>query len=375
MANMDRPDPKYFDYAASVPPLEKAMDIFIRSSNTYFANPSSIHVQGRKAKKNLLLLRKEFCDLLQYYDGRLLLCSSATEANNTIIEGFIRRFPGKKILIAQDAHDSIWYAVGKYPDSTSVLEIEPDGKIDDEKLLSSISRDTGLVCLNHICSETGIIHDADSMSQICHSRGLKVLIDGTQALGHIPVNLNDISCDYYTFSAHKFGAVRSIGGLFMRDSDFDPLLTGGKQEWEMRGGTENVSGLASAVAALKWNLQNQSAEVQRLNSLCRDLSQRLVDSVPEVVINSSLNGLPGLLSLSFPGLKGNELVASASLSGYSISTGSACHANQVEPSRIILAMGRNENEATGTIRISMGYGTTNESVEGLFMAVKEYIGV
>lgn len=370
---MDRTDPKYFDYAASVPPLKEARDSFIESSNTYFANPSSIHLKGRNAKKKLLQLKKEFCDLLQYYDGRLLLCSSATEVNNTIIEGFIRRYPGKKILIAQDAHDSIWYAVGKYPESISVLKIETDGKIDEEKLVNSLSRDTALVCLNHVCSETGIIHNVDRLIQICKSRGLKVLIDGTQAIGHIPVNLNDIPCDYYSFSAHKFGAVRSVGGLFMRDSDFEPLLSGGKQEWEMRGGTENVSGLASALTALKWNLQNQSAEVKRLYTLCRDLSDRLQNILPGVIFNSSLNGLPGLLSVSFPGITGNELVASASLSGYSISTGSACHANQVEPSRIILAMGRNETEATGTVRISMGYGTTNESVEGLFTAIKEYI--
>jgi cysteine desulfurase len=371
---MDIPDPKYFDYAASVPPLKEAVDSFVESSNTYFANPSSIHFQGRKAKKNLLQLKKKYCELLKFYDGRLMICSSATEANNTVIEGFIKRFPGKRILIAEDAHDSIWYATEKYPGRTSVLKIEPDGKINEEKLLSSISGDIALICLNHICSETGIIHNVNRLAQICQSHGLKVMIDGTQAIGHIPVNLNDTLFDYYSFSGHKFGAVKSIGGLLMRDKDFDPLLSGGKQEWEIRGGTENVSGLASAVAALNWNLQNQSVEMQRLNSLYHTLSREFQKSIPGVLINSSPDGLPGLLSVSFPGMKGNELVAAASLSGYSISTGSACHANQVEPSRIILAMDRNEHEATGTVRISMGYGTTNESVEGLLKAIKEYIG-
>jgi cysteine desulfurase len=143
----------------------------------------------------------------------------------------------------------------------------------------------------------------------------------------------------------------------------------------MRGGTENVSGLASAVAALRWNLQNQSAEMERLSVLTKDLSERLVKSLPGSIINSSPDGLPGLLSVSFPDFKGNEIVAATSLSGYAISTGSACHANQVEPSRIILARGRSEKEATGTVRISMGYGTTNESVEGLFKVLKTYLGI
>jgi len=372
---MDRPDPKYFDYAASVPPFKEALDSFIETSQTYFANPSSIHSKGRKAKKFFFDLKKEFCDLLQFYDGRLMVCSSATEANNTVIEGYIRQFPAKKILIAEDSHDSVWYATSRYPKRTSVLKIDSEGKISDEQLEKSISRDTALVCLNHICSETGTIHDIDRLAYRLQSRQLRLLIDGTQAIGHIPVNLNDISCDYYTFSAHKFGGARSVGGILMRDTSFEPLIWGGKQEWEMRGGTENLAGLASAHAALKKNLEIQSSEMSRLNDLNQKFIRQIREMVPGVIINSPQNGLPGLLSISIPGMKGNELVAAMSLSGYSISTGSACHANQVEPSRIILAMDRNENEATGTVRISMGYGTAAESVNGLIKAIKDYVGI
>ena len=374
MFEMDKPDPKYFDYAASVPPFKEAIDSFITTSQTYFANPSSIHSQGRKAKKFLYDLKKDFCDLLKFHDGRLMLCSSATEANNTIIEGYIQRFATGKILVAEDAHDSIWYATKRYPRRTSVLKIDQEGNIREDQFERSISTDTSLVCLNHVCSETGINHDVERLAYMGHSRQLKILIDGTQAVGHIPVNLTEIPFDYYTFSAHKFGGVRSVGGIFMRDNNFEPLLRGGKQEWEMRGGTENLPGLASAHAALKKNLEIQSSEIARLSELGRKLIMQIQELVPGVIVNSPENGLPGLLSLSIPGMKGNELIAAMSLSGCSISTGSACHANQVEPSRIILAMGRNEKEATGTVRISMGYGTTPESVNDLLKAIKDYLG-
>jgi cysteine desulfurase len=370
---MDKPDPKYFDYAASVPPFREVLDSFIKISQIYFANPSSIHSQGRKAKKLLFELKKEFCDLLHFYDGRLMLCSSATEANNTIIEGCLRRFPEKKILIAEDAHDSVWYAINRYPKRTSVLKINPNGKIDEDQLIKSLSKDTVLVCLNHVCSETGTIHNVDRLAYICQSREIKILIDGTQAIGHIPLNLNDIPCDYYTFSAHKFGGLRSSGGIFMRTSNFEPLLFGGMQEWEMRGGTENLAGLAAAKTALKRNLEIQSSEMTRLNTLGQRFTRQIREKIPVVIVNSPQNGLPGLISISVPGMKGNEIVAALSLSGYSLSTGSACHANHEEPSRIILARGLNDNEATGTVRISMGYGTTEESLDGLLKAILEYI--
>ena len=142
---MDKPDPNYFDYAASCPPLTEARKRFIRISRDYYANPSSIHRQGRRASKLLNELKTTFCDLLNFSDGRLLLCSSATEANNTIIESYIHKYPSGRILIAEDAHDSVWYAVLKYPDKTDILKIDATGNIKPEGLVESLTADTNLV--------------------------------------------------------------------------------------------------------------------------------------------------------------------------------------------------------------------------------------
>ena len=123
-------DPKYFDYSASTPVYPESLKAFMEYSSRNFANPSSVHKMGRDAKNRLLALKKEFCDLLHFHDGKLLLCSSGSEANNTIIEGHLKRYPQGKILIGEDTHDSIWYATWKYPDSTSVLSINSRGLVD-----------------------------------------------------------------------------------------------------------------------------------------------------------------------------------------------------------------------------------------------------
>ncbi len=370
---MKYPDPNYFDYSASAPPFLTALEQLKEVSVKYYANPSSSHNQGTEAKRILSSLKEQFCDLLNFSDGRLLTCSSGTEANNTVIEGHFRRNPQAKVLMAENVHDSMWYATKKYENSVDILRIDENGLINPGRVKEMLSPSISLVCVNHICNETGAIQDLNKISLFCRNRGIKLLADGVQALGHIPVDMNMIQCDYYSFSAHKFGGPRSFGGLLFRDDAFEPLLYGGKQEWTLRAGTENVGGLAGAVEALNQSLRVLGEETKLLNRLKTLLIDNLVKHSPDILINTPDNGKPGFLSLSLPGFTGNEILNALSVEGFSISTGSACHNNLVEPSRIILALGREEREARGTIRISMGRGNTEESVNDLSKAIRDII--
>ncbi|MBD3181332.1 aminotransferase class V-fold PLP-dependent enzyme [Candidatus Poribacteria bacterium] len=369
---MENPDPYYFDYAASTPPFVEAMEMYKSYSLNYSANPSSTHTSGIEANRKLLELKIRFCNLLDFKDGHLLLCSSATEANNTIIEGHRRKFPQGKILIAEDVHDSIWYATRKHKDHTDVIPLAGMDHPSTKKFVNAIQPETSLICINHVCNETGRVYQIAPIAEICFLRNIRLLVDGSQAVGHIPVKLNNIPCDYYSFSAHKFGGPRSVGGLLIRDKQFEPLLSGGKQEWELRAGTENLAGLAATITALEICLSNMDEQATRLNMLKTNLLNELKNQIPVVLINTPEHGLPGFLSLSFPGLLSNEIVTALSISGFEIARGSACHANRIEPSRIILATGRNEKEAAGTIRISMGRGNTEKSVKELGSALSDH---
>ena len=370
---MVKSDPYYFDYSASTPPYEEALEHYKSYSLKYPANPSSIHASGKEASRRLLELKRRFCNLLGFKDGHLLLCSSATEANNAIIEGHRRKFPQGRILIAEDVHDSIWYATQRHKNHTDVLPLNGMDYPSCEKIVRAIKTETSLICINHVCNETGKIHQLAPIAEFCFLRNIRLLVDGSQAVGHIPVSLDNIPCDYYSFSAHKFGGPRSVGGLLIRDRQFEPLLSGGKQEWGLRAGTENLAGLAAATTALEISLLNMDEQASLLNKLKTNLLDELQRQVQDVLLNTPDNGLPGFLSLSFPGFRSNEIVTALSLSGFKIAMGSACHTNRTEPSRIILAAGRNEKEAAGTIRISMGRGNLEKSVKELCMAILDYI--
>lgn len=370
---MQYPDPKYFDYAASCPPYREALDKFTEMSLRHFANPSSSHRYGLMAQKELLSLKKEFCDLVHFYDGRLLLSSSGTEANNTIIEGHIHRFPQARLLIAEDTHDCIWYATRKYAGRTKILPIDRTGHLNLDTFRELINKNISMVCINHASHELGSVHPVSEIAGICTDLNIKLLVDGVQAMGKIPVDLSTLSCDYYSFSAHKFGGPRSVGGVLIRDDQFEPMLQGGKQEWILRAGTENLPGLAASLVALKRCQSKMRNETIRLKKLSRYFQDELVKLLPDTRINNPLDCVPGLVSLSFPGQSNQEIIAALSLSGYALSAGSACQAGQVEPSRIILAMGRSPDEANGTLRISMGYGTKPEAVDSLIDELEEYI--
>ena len=370
---MKYPDPNYFDYSASAPPYSEALDRFKEVSLKYYANPSSSHNPGNEAKRFLLKLKEQFCELLNFRDGRVLICSSGTEANNTIIEGHLKTNHDGMVLMAENVHDSMWFATDKFKKSVEVIKIDKNGLIDLNQLKERLTPDISLLCINHVCNETGAIQDLQKISAICSNRKIRLLVDGVQALGHIPVNMELIQCDYYGFSAHKFGGPRSLGGLLIRDDTFDPLMYGGKQEWNLRAGTENLGGLAATIVALSKSLATISEETERLNGLKSKLLNNLKFQIPDMIINSPENGKPGFISVSFTGFAGNEIVSALAVEGFSVSTGSACHGNLVSPPRIILALGRKEFEAKGTIRISMGRGNTNESVNSLSKAICDFI--
>jgi cysteine desulfurase len=370
---MQNPDPHYFDYSASAPPFETALDRYKEVSEQFYANPSSSHKKGNAAMRFLLEQKDEFCNLLNFKDGRLILCSSGTEANNLITEGHLRKNPGGRILVAENVHSSVWYTTEKYKSKTDILKIEQSGQINPNKFRESLKPVTSLVCINHICNETGAIQSLNNIALLCSERKIKLLVDGVQAVGHIPLDMELVQSDYYTFSGHKFGAGRSFGGLMIRDDSFDPLINGGNQEWGLRSGTENVGGLAAGVVALRESLLLIELEEKRLNDLKTAFIKAIKQNIPDCLVNTPEKALPGFVSLSFPGFSGSEIVNALSLEGFYISTGSACHDNLYKPSRTILAIGRNEKEAIGTIRITMGRWTTEQSVIDLTGAISDFI--
>jgi cysteine desulfurase len=350
--------------------VSQALDAYVKVASELYGNPSSAHQPGAAAAAGLRREKRQLCNACSFSDGSLLQVSGGTEANNVVIQGHLRLRPDARLLIAVDTHPSIWFASERYSDRWDLLPLGRRGVISAETVAAVLKPETTLVCMSHVCNETGTVHKVQEIAELCARKRVRLLCDGAQALGHIPIDLDQIRCDFYTFSAHKFGGPRGVGGVFLRHDHLSPLLGGGGQERGLRPGTENVAGLAATAAALQLNLATMTEEGERLRKLARFLEQYLSSKIPDLLLNSDLGtGLPGLVSISVPGISAQAAVTELSLLGFALSAGSACHANQTVPSRAIMARGRREAEALGSLRISMGNETTSEDVLELAEAI------
>jgi cysteine desulfurase len=365
---------KYFDYAATAPMLPEAAEAYAEAAGELYGNPSSPHDAGTAARRALLEARERICDCAGFDDGRLILTSGGTESNNLVIRGIMEQQPDRRLLVTEDTHPSIWFARQHYEERCDILRTGRDGVLTAEMVALALKPEHVMVCLSHACNETGLVHDVARIARLCNRREVLCHIDGTQALGHLPVNLAELTCDFYTFSAHKFGGPRGVGGVFLREGGISPQNRGGNQEWRLRAGTENVAGAIATAVALEISEARREREESRLRDLARQLYSGLEEALPEVLLNSDLeNGLPGLVSVSLKGVSSHDVAVELNLRGYAVSTGSACHADQVLPSRVILSLGRKRDEALGTLRISLGPASTPEAITGLLRDLPEIV--
>ena len=356
----------YFDYAASSPPFPEALERFNQTALEYYGNPSSGHEHGRKAAEKSEEIKSDIARLLGFTDGYLVLTSGGTEANNCVIKGVLDKYPQGRLLLAADVHESAWFATDVYAGRTDILPIGRNGRINPDQVEHYLNSRTVLCSVLFANNETGIIHNISRLGTLCGRKGVQFHCDAVQAIGHIPLDLSSLVFDYFTFSAHKFAGVRGTGGIFLRRYDFIPQILGGGQEQNIRAGTENLPGLAAASAALKLSMEMRENEELRLRNLAKQFVTLIGKRITDLQINSDLeHGLPGLISVSFPGVKGSELVTALNLNGFSISAGSACHSGEISPSRVMTSMGLSDQLALGTARISMGRFSEEEKVEEL----------
>lgn len=366
----------YFDYAASTPPRVETLNQYSRVASRCFANPSSRHRRGMQAREALEGARERFKELLGAEpETRMILTSGGTEANNLVLHSVLSVSHGApRVLMANDVHPSAWQVGHRYGERTDVLKVDDQGRVRLEDLAARLGPQHGLVSIVHGNNETGVVQDLEGIASHCAEHGVLLHVDGVQAVGHLPLALGDLAGICYTFSAHKFGGLRGAGGVITGSpGGLTPLLLGGPQESGMRAGTEDLAALVAATTALKLSLQELPAQRDRLRGFAARIIEQVLHRFPGVRINSGEGGLPGIVSISVPGLNASLAVAEMAMKGFDLSSGSACHAGSTEPSRVIRALGRTRREALGTLRISMGHGTTEEDVDAMIGALLEVV--
>ena len=366
----------YADNAATEKMRRSALDAMCRAAETAFGNPSSLHTAGERASAALARAREEIAALLGAAPDEVIFTSGGTEADNAALRAaaaYGKKTGRRHIVSTAIEHPAVLRTLEALEnDGCTVSLVRPDerGIVSPEAIEAAIRPDTGLVSVMLAQNEIGTIQPAGEIAAICRARGVLFHTDAVQAVGHIPVDFHTLGADYLSLSAHKFGGPRGIGVLLARNgTPFAPLLLGGGQEARRRAGTENVPGAAGLAAALGEAIREMPAESVRLATLRDGLIARLTD-IPGVILNGDAKQrLPGNVSVSIPGWSGENLVLRLDALGIECSSGSACCAGSEEPSRVLLAIGRTDDEARGGVRISLGRENTEEDCSVIARAI------
>ena len=355
----------YLDHAASTPPWEQALVVYAALARSDYANPSSRHSLGQQAREIYENGKEKFCDELGFHDGIFIHHASATEANNQVLSSFLSDSVGH-VFIGSDVHASLSWVAEAYPERCSWIPLSPEG----EYFLPE-PKGRSLFLLNLVSQDIGTIHETDSWSKLFGNSEVHLHLDAVQAVGKIPLNFDELPFHSLSFSSHKFGGIKGSAGLLLRDREVRPLLRGGTQEHALRAGTENVSALLGSLEAFHLTRKLYRDSEGHLQKMRRFLKERLVEFPHRHILNEPERGVPWIINLSFPGYLGTELVAGLSRFNIGVSTSSACHQDVQTPPRAVSALGRNQSEALGSIRLSLHPHHTLSQIERFLTSLKE----
>ncbi len=369
----------YLDNNATTQVADAVRDAMIPYLGVEAGNPSSIHASGLVARDALEHARRQVAALINARPRSLVFTGGGSESNNLAIKGaaFALRHRGRHIVTTTVEHPAVMETcrfLERLGYSITYLEVDSNGWLDPATLRAALDAHTVLVSIVMANNETGTILPIRELSAVCHESGVLFHTDAIQAVGKTGVDVEELGVDMLSISGHKLHGPKGIGALYVaKGIHLEPLVHGGKQEGGIRAGTENIPGavgLGKAAELAAFAL----SEADRV----RGLRNRLEEGVRRLVPGVRLNGhpkyrLPNTLNLTFPGLRGESLVIMLDQRGVSLSSGSACRSGSPEPTHVLLAMGRTEEDAHCAVRFSLSRYTTEEEIEETVSALAQVL--
>ena len=361
----------YLDWNATTPLRDEARAA-VADALSIPGNPSSVHAEGRAARRVIEHAREAVAALVKARPGDVVFTSSGTEANmlalTPAIETADEKRPRTRLLLSAIEHVSV-RAGGRFPrEAIAEFPVDPDGRANLAALAAAVAQSPRpLVSLMLANNETGVIQPVAEAAVIVHAAGGLFHVDAVQAVGRIDCDIAALGADLLTLSAHKIGGPKGVGALIRRSEDIhfaDPLIRGGGQERGLRAGTENVAGIAAFGAAAAAARRERAAEAARMRTL-RDLLETGLQAVsPQATIfGASTERLPNTTLFAAPGMKAETAVIAFDLEGIALSSGAACSSGKVQPSHVLAAMGVSPPFTRGAVRVSLGWSTTEADIE------------
>ena len=370
----------YADNAATTKMSKTAIDTMISVMNEDWGNPSSLYSHGQKAKEVLEEARKKVASVIGAEPREIYFTSGGSEADNQAIisAAGIGKKKGKMHIISSAfEHHAVLHTLEKLEKEgfeITLLDVHSDGLIVPEELEAAIREDTCLVTIMTANNEIGTIQPIRELGAICRKHSVIFHTDAVQGMGHIPINVVSDNIDMLSASAHKFHGPKGVGFLYVKKTvRLDPLIEGGAQERGKRAGTENVPGIAAAADALV----EAVSRIPEYTAVLTKKRDRLIEGLREIP-HSALNGdekkrLPGNVNFCFEGIEGESLLLLLDDKGIQASSGSACTSGSLDPSHVLLAIGRVHDVAHGSLRLSIDEDISDDDIEYMISAVKETV--
>ena len=370
----------YADNAATTKMSETAIRTMVLHMNDTYGNPSSLYATGQDAREVLEDAREKVAKVIGAGPREILFTSGGSEADNQAIRSAaaLGAEKGKKHIVSTAfEHHAVLHTLQRLEKEgfeVTLLPVHEDGIVRPEELRDAVREDTCLVSVMTANNEIGTIQPVREIGRICREKGVLFHTDAVQAVGHIPVDVENDNIDLLSASAHKFHGPKGVGFLYAKKGiRLKNLIEGGAQERGLRAGTENVPGIASMAEALKEANEKMEENAAALTA-ARD---RLIRGLKEIP-HSALNGdpqqrLPGNANFCFEGIEGESLLLLLDSRGIQASSGSACTSGSLDPSHVLLAIGRVHDVAHGSLRLSLGEDITDGEVDQIITAVKEVV--
>jgi cysteine desulfurase len=361
----------YLDNAATTALSPKVLEKMMPYMTEFYGNPSSLHSFGRDAKKGVDRAREQVAKAINAKPEEIVFTAGGTESDNTVLFGVVQRYKnkGNHIITTAVEHHAVLYACEQLEKSgaarVTYLPVDEYGRVTAQQVADAITEQTILVSVMFANNEIGTIMPLEEIGKVCREKGVLFHTDAVQAVAHVPVDVQKMSIDFLSMSAHKFHGPKGVGALYVRKGTKLPaLLVGGAQEKNRRAGTENtpgIVGLGEAIELATTNMENTAARMKYL----RD---KLMEGIPARIPEVKLNGhpeerLPNNVNFSIRYIEGESILLLLDLNGIAASSGSACTSGSLDPSHVLLAMGMPHEIAHGSLRLSLGDETTEEEID------------
>ena len=369
----------YLDHNATTPVAAEVRKAMERVLKKIPGNASSLHTHGRAARGLVDQARKSVATLLGCQPEQVIFTSGGTEGNDAIIKGVFAERGKGHIITSKIEHESIIGAceqVEKMGGEITYLPASKDGLVRPEQVKEAIRPDTILISIMHANNETGAIQPIEEIGRIARATGIPFHTDAVQSYGKLRTNVDELGCEFLTLTAHKINGPKGAGAIYWRGTTkWNPLIYGGDQERKLRAGTEGVHQIVGLGVAAELARKRMEQEFIRLKDLREQLIEGLRKLVPDVRINEAPAGkqLPGTINITFPGKEGIRILAGLDCYKISVSIGSACTADRIEPSHVLLGMGLSQKDALSSIRISMGTTTKPRDIRYVLASLRKIL--